>query len=135
MVPPCVAAVHARLQVLKRTQKLLDCMHALSEQQLGLSDAAGASIMQRLSSHTGAKRSDVLAARMLLSAYLMQNSPGARHLPPAAHRARLASQVRAPATYAVGVPMPTAPYSQNIFYTAVGFLLGLVMTMCQLNPP
>lgn len=61
---------------------------------------------------------------------------GPRHptLPPAAHRARLASQVRAPATYAVGVPMPTPPYSQNIFYTAVGFLLGLVMTMCQLYP-
>ena len=42
--------------------------------------------------------------------------------------------VRAPATYAVGVPMPTPPYSQNIFYQAVGFLLGLVMTMCQLYP-
>ena len=40
----------------------------------------------------------------------------------------------APATYAVGAPMPTPPYSQNIFYTAVGFLLGLVTTMALTLP-
>ena len=29
----------------------------------------------------------------------------------------------------VGVPFPTAAYDQNLFYAAVGYLLGLAMTM------
>lgn len=29
----------------------------------------------------------------------------------------------------VGVPFPTAAYDQNLFYKAVGYLLGLAMTM------
>lgn len=29
----------------------------------------------------------------------------------------------------VGVPFPTASYDQNLFYAAVGYLLGLAMTM------
>lgn len=28
----------------------------------------------------------------------------------------------------IGIPFPTAAYNQNLFYTAVGFLLGLAMT-------
>ena len=34
----------------------------------------------------------------------------------------------------VGVPFPTAEYSQNLFYTAVGYLMGLAMTMATLYP-
>lgn len=29
----------------------------------------------------------------------------------------------------IGVPFPTAAYDQNLFYAAVGYLLGLAMTM------
>lgn len=29
----------------------------------------------------------------------------------------------------IGVPFPTAAYDQNLFYKAVGYLLGLAMTM------
>ena len=29
----------------------------------------------------------------------------------------------------IGVPFPTAAYNQNLFYAAVGYLLGLAMTM------
>ena len=39
-----------------------------------------------------------------------------------------------PASYAVGTPMPTAAYSQNMFYLAVSYMLSLVLTMCQLFP-
>ena len=37
-----------------------------------------------------------------------------------------------PSSYAVGAPMPTAAYSQNIFYLAVSAMLSLVLTMRQL---
>jgi hypothetical protein len=40
----------------------------------------------------------------------------------------------APSTYVVGTPMPTAAYSQNIFYLAVSYMLSMVLTMCQLFP-
>jgi hypothetical protein len=33
-----------------------------------------------------------------------------------------------------GVPFPTAGYDQNLFYLAVGYLLGLVLTMATLYP-
>ena len=33
-----------------------------------------------------------------------------------------------------GVPFPTAGYDQNVFYLAVGYLLGLVLTMATLYP-
>jgi len=33
-----------------------------------------------------------------------------------------------------GMPMPTAEYDQNIFYTAVGYLLGLAISMGFLYP-
>ena len=39
-----------------------------------------------------------------------------------------------PTSYALGTPMPTAKYSQNLFYQAVSFMLSLVLTMCQLFP-
>ena len=39
-----------------------------------------------------------------------------------------------PSSYIVGTPMPTAAYSQNIFYLAVSYMLSLVLTMCQLFP-
>lgn len=38
----------------------------------------------------------------------------------------------------IGVPFPTAAYDQNLFYKAVGYLLGLAMTMvsqCFLSAP
>ncbi|CAM9602166.1 unnamed protein product [Ectocarpus fasciculatus] len=34
----------------------------------------------------------------------------------------------------VGVPFPTAAYDQNLFYAAVGYLLGLAMTMSTMYP-
>ena len=40
----------------------------------------------------------------------------------------------APAAHAVATPFPTPAYSQNAFYQAVAFMLGLVMTMCFLLP-
>lgn len=33
----------------------------------------------------------------------------------------------------VGIPFPTAEYDQNLFYAAVGYLLGLAMTMVSEN--
>jgi len=39
-----------------------------------------------------------------------------------------------PASRAVAVPFPTLAYAQNDFYLAIGFLLGLVLTMCFLLP-
>ena len=39
----------------------------------------------------------------------------------------------APPTW-IGVPFPTPEYSQNLFYLAVGYLLGLVLTMATLYP-
>ena len=39
-----------------------------------------------------------------------------------------------PSSYAVAAPMPTAEYSQNLFYVAVSYMLSLVLTMCQLFP-
>eukprot|EP00903_Cladosiphon_okamuranus_P005738 g5694.t1 len=34
----------------------------------------------------------------------------------------------------IGVPFPTAAYDQNLFYKAVGYLLGLAMTMSTMYP-
>ncbi|CAN0161963.1 unnamed protein product, partial [Hapterophycus canaliculatus] len=34
----------------------------------------------------------------------------------------------------LGVPFPTAAYDQNLFYAAVGYLLGLAMTMSTMYP-
>lgn len=34
----------------------------------------------------------------------------------------------------VGVPFPTAAYDQNLFYAAVGYMLGLAMTMVRAAP-
>jgi hypothetical protein len=43
-----------------------------------------------------------------------------------------ASQCKPPSW--TGVPFPTAGYDQNLFYLAVGYLLGLVLTMATLYP-
>ena len=39
-----------------------------------------------------------------------------------------------PTSYAFAAPMPTAAYTQNLFYVAVSFMLSLVLTMCMLYP-
>lgn len=33
----------------------------------------------------------------------------------------------------VGVPFPTASYDQNLFYAAIGYMLGLAMTMVRVK--
>ncbi|KAL1523856.1 hypothetical protein AB1Y20_018777 [Prymnesium parvum] len=45
-----------------------------------------------------------------------------------------ARAVRPASSAMVTTPFPTAKYEQNVFFSAVGFMLGLVMTMCQLFP-
>ena len=47
---------------------------------------------------------------------------------------RSLSMSGAPASHAAAIPFPTAASSRNLFYSAVAFLLGLVMTMCYLLP-
>ena len=38
-----------------------------------------------------------------------------------------------PTSYALAAPMPTAPFTQNLFYVGVSYMLALVLTMCQVR--